>query len=62
MERVSRCGTDGWKRRVRWWEKQEARLLRAANAMALGLVGWGGRRRSERRAAEPRRRREEWGV
>ena len=59
MERVSRCGTDGWKRRVRWWEKREARLLRAANAMGPGLVGWKAALGEE--AAEPRRRREEWG-
>jgi hypothetical protein len=33
---VRACGTPGWMRRVKWWERRVARLLRAANAMADG--------------------------
>lgn len=42
-EREERAwGMLGWTRRVRWWERRVARLLRAANAMADGGGAVGG--------------------
>ena len=44
---VSAWGTQGWTRRVRWWDIRAAMLLRAANAMA-GLMVRGVAARSGR--------------